>query len=245
MNNTPQEHAIISMLSDVPADINSDIYKHYEKTLPIFPNQAIYIYSFKEQKMIYAKGWKDVLGYEDSEITMHKYINSTIPKYMDQTNEFNQKGLEFVNSKKENIDQYSFSREVQVYHKNGSIVPIYSRATIHKSENGNITEVLGFTQLMPSLKFGKIMKCAVYGPDTENFESLLNKQLFDSNSFKISKREREALKLMAVGHSYKEAADILCISLSAMEKRIRPLFKRFNVKSLPHLISFSKDNNII
>ena len=44
---------------------------------------------------------------------------------------------------------------------------------------------------------------------------------------------------------FKEIAERLNVSQSAIEKRIIPLYKRFNVKSLPHLISFAYDNNIL
>ena len=47
------------------------------------------------------------------------------------------------------------------------------------------------------------------------------------------------------GFAFKEIAEKLNVSASAIEKRIIPLYKRFNVKSLPHLISFAYDNHIL
>ena len=46
-------------------------------------------------------------------------------------------------------------------------------------------------------------------------------------------------------YNYKQIAEKLNVSASAIEKRIIPLYKRFNVKSLPHLISFAYDNHIL
>jgi DNA-binding NarL/FixJ family response regulator len=71
----------------------------------------------------------------------------------------------------------------------------------------------------------------------------LNEQLF--NQLAISRKEKEALELAAEGYAFKEIAEKLNVSRSAIEKRMIPLYKRFNVKSLPHLISFAYDNYIL
>ncbi|MCD8411645.1 response regulator transcription factor [Tenacibaculum finnmarkense] len=61
----------------------------------------------------------------------------------------------------------------------------------------------------------------------------------------ISKKEKEALYMAAKGMTFKEIAAQLNVSQSAVEKRLIPLYKRFNVKSLPHLISFAHTNHIL
>jgi DNA-binding NarL/FixJ family response regulator len=61
----------------------------------------------------------------------------------------------------------------------------------------------------------------------------------------ISNKERDALALIAKGYSLKEAATLLNVSQSAVEKRIIPLYKRFDVKSMPHLVSFAFENHIL
>ena len=58
-------------------------------------------------------------------------------------------------------------------------------------------------------------------------------------------KEKEALTYVAKGFSFKEIADILGVSSSAIEKRIQPLYKRFNVKNLTHLVSFAYENHIL
>ncbi len=87
------------------------------------------------------------------------------------------------------------------------------------------------------------MQYAAFGPEKSKFEESLNIQLF--NQLAISRKEKEALELAAKGYAFKEIADKLNVSQSAIEKRIIPLYKRFNVRSLPHLISFAHDNYIL
>ncbi len=61
----------------------------------------------------------------------------------------------------------------------------------------------------------------------------------------ISRKEKETLNLAAKGYAFKEISKELCVSQSAIEKRIIPMYKKFEVKSLPRLIGFAYQNDII
>jgi DNA-binding CsgD family transcriptional regulator len=70
----------------------------------------------------------------------------------------------------------------------------------------------------------------------------LNKVLFQYCA--ISTKEKEALELVSMGYSYKEIADQFNVT-NRQSKRILPLYKRFDVKSLAHLIRFAYENHIL
>lgn len=229
-------------ISKVPADPASALYKQYQKTIPHFDNQAVYIYSFKEKKMLYAQGWFEVLGYKDNEISLFTLINSSSPKFATFSHEINEKAFAYINQQKERLIEYSFTIELEKIHKNGKKVPLFSRVGVHKVENGQVIEIIGISQVVLTLKLGNIMNYAVYGPRVKDFEDTLSKKLFCK--LVITKKEKEALELAAKGFAFKQIAHELNVSQSAIEKRIIPLYKRFNVKSLPHLISFAHENNL-
>jgi len=230
-------------VSDIPSDINSEVYKHYDTIIPNFMGEAVYIYSFKENKMLYTKGWEELLGYKDDEISMLKIISSTTQRHFKFSNELNEKALKFIKSQNKDLTKYSFTIEVEKYHKNKTIVSLFSRVGIYKENNGNIEEIIGVSQVIKSLKLSNIMQYAAYGPLKSEFEETLNKELF--NHYAISRKEKLALELAAKGLTFKEIAASENVSLSAIEKRLLPLYKRFNVKSLPHLIDFAHSNHII
>jgi DNA-binding CsgD family transcriptional regulator len=232
-----------SYITDQPTDLNSEEAHHFKKKILQFPEEAVYIYSFKLHKMIYASGWEDLLGYRDDEINMLKITSITTPEYAAFSNELNDKALMFIQSKTEDLEKYSFSIELKKIHKNGSEVPLISRVGVLTSENGRITEIIGRSQINRSIKFGKVMRYEAYGPDKAEFEEELNKVLFHYCA--ISTKEKEALELVSKGYSYKEIADQFNVTQSAIEKRILPLYKRFDVKSLAHLIRFAYENHIL
>lgn len=194
--------------------------------------------------MIYADGWEEILGYPDSEINMLTIVQITSPQYAPFANELNDKALRFILSKTEELEQYSFSIELQKVHKNGTAIPLIVRVGVFKSENGRVTEIIGRNQVNRSMNLGNIMRYAAYGPsDKSEFEDELNKQLF--RHYAISNKEREALAMASRGYSLKEIAYHLNVSQSAIEKRIIPLYARFEVKSLAHLVSFAYKNHIL
>ncbi|MEJ7560114.1 MAG: LuxR C-terminal-related transcriptional regulator [Pedobacter sp.] len=230
-------------ITAVPADLESERAQYFKKTIPRFPEEAIYIYSFKENRMIFACGWEEILGYQDDEINILTIVNMSAPEFAPFSQDLNDKALQFIQTKTENLEAYSFTLELKKIHKNGSLVPIIVRVRVFSSENGQIESIIGRFQVNRSLIFGRVMRYAAYGPEKEQFEEDLNKTLF--SHLAISNKEKEALSLVAKGYSFKEIAHELKVSHSAIEKRIIPLYKRFDVKSLTHLVSFAYDNFIL
>jgi DNA-binding CsgD family transcriptional regulator len=232
-----------SFITSVAADLKSAEASFFRKTLPRFPQEAIYIYSFKENRMIYADGWEEILGYKDDEITMLTIISITSPEYAPFSNELNDKALKFIMSKTEELEKYSFTIELKKIHKNGTPIPLISKVGVFSNEHGKITAIMGRSQINRSIALGNVMRYEAYGPEKSEFEEELNKQLF--NHYAISRKEKEALEMAAKGFSFKEIANQFNVTQSAIEKRIIPMYKRFNVKSLTHLISFAYDNHIL
>jgi DNA-binding CsgD family transcriptional regulator len=232
-----------TFISDVPADLESDQALFFKQTIPTFPEEAVYIYSFRQNRMIFAAGWEEVLGYRDDEINMLAIVNMSAAEFAPFSHDLNDKALQFIHRKTDDLEKYSFSIELKKIHKNGEEVPILARVGVLSSYEGKIESIIGRFQINRNLIFGKVMRYAAYGPEKEKFEEELNKALF--YHLAVSDKEKEALALVAKGYSFKEIAHELRVSHSAIEKRILPLYKRFDLKSLTHLVSFAYDNRIL
>lgn len=232
-----------TFITDIPADLQSEEALYFKQTIPKFPEEGVYIYSFEKGRMIYADGWEEVVGYKDEEITMLRIVNMTAPAFAPFVHELNDKALMFIHKKTTDLDKYSFMIEQKKLHKDGREIPIVARVGIFEHRNGKVISIIGRFQVNRSLNFGKVMRYAAYGPEKVEFEEELNKTLF--YKYAISEKEKEALALIAKGYSFKEIAASFKVSHSAIEKRILPLYKRFEVKSLTHLVSFAYDNYIL
>jgi hypothetical protein len=106
-----------SVVSENPVNKFSDEYKYYEKIIQRFPNQAVYIYPFSEQRMLFASGWQEVLGYDDTEVNMMLIVNSASTDLSQSLNELNNKTWCFLSTKTEKLEEYSYTFEIQRYHK--------------------------------------------------------------------------------------------------------------------------------
>lgn len=231
------------MVTTTPANLSSSYAQQLKQSFRRFPEEAIYVYSFKENKMLYADGWYDVLGYNDDEINMLQLIQLTTPEYAPFAHELNDKALLFILGKTEQLEQYSFTIELKKFHKNGTEVPLIVNVGVFKSEQGRVTEIIGRNQINRSITLGKVMRYAAYGPKKSEFEDVLDKDLF--KHWAISKKEKEIVALAATGKPLKEIAATMQVTKSAIEKRLGTLYKRFDVNCLTSLITFAHQNHIL
>ena len=230
-------------LSFTPADLQSEEAKYFKNTLPKFYNESIYIFSFRLNKLIYADGWEDVLGYKDNEVSILQITMSTVKEYAIFSNEIDDKAMLFIHNCTENVGEYAITKELKKYHKNGTEVPIISKVRIKTVVDGKMDYLIGRFQVNHSLNFGKIMKFEFHGPEKVEMYNMLNKNIFIH--LDITEKEKEVIRLASKGFSLKEIAKEFNVTQSAIEKRLFPLYKRFDLKSLPHLISFAYENNIL
>ena len=230
-------------LTDVPADLNSAEAIAYKNNIPTFPEEGVYIYSFAQGRMIFAHGWMDVIGLPDEELNMLHIVNMTAPEHADFVHDINDASMKFLTEKTEKLEEYSFVVEILVMHQNGNRVPVTARVGVYEAAGGNAISIIGRFQVNRGLRFGKVMRYSAYGPEKDLFEEEMSQALYTDNY--ITRKEKEALRLAAKGFAFKEIAEQLGVSQSAIEKRIIPLYKRFEVRSLPHLVAFAYENHIL
>lgn len=233
-----------SFVTDVPADLSSDFARDFSKKIYKYPQEGIYIYSFEEGRMLYADGWEEVTGVPDNEISLLHILNMTAPDFTPFVDDINDKALKFIFARNKQLTDYSFTIEFKLLHQNGTEVPVTAKVSVYETtDSGHLKMIQGRFQVDHGLRFGKVMRYAAYGPEKDEFENELNENLF--YPFHISNKELEVLRLLSEGYAYKEMAEKLEITPSAVEKRIRPLFQRFNVRNNAHLIAFAYQNNLL
>lgn len=230
-------------ISNIPCNFNHPTYKKYRKKIHHFEDQAVYIYSFKEKRMVYTSGWESLLGYKDEEVNLSDLISITTPRYVEYSKKFYDKAIDFIHQKSDDLEKYSISVQSEKIHENGNHIPLFIRIGIYKANNGEVEEIIGVFDLIKTLKYGEVFKYETYGPEIYELDEELNTVI--KNPICVTEKEKEALTLASKGLTFKEIANNLSVSQSAIEKRILPLYKRFNVKSLPHLIDFAHNNHLL
>lgn len=229
--------------TDPPITHDPGVQQRLRQGIPSFPDEAVYVFSLDEQRLLYAKGFKNILGFEDNEVTMRLILGLTAPQHASFVHDVQRKALQFIRAGHQYLDQYVFVIEMKKLHKSGYEVPLETRLSVYESKNNIACSIIGRIQLAPHLRFGQVVRYAVCGPDQNLLEEALSRTEFIRPA--ISAKEREALLLVAKGSAFKEVAHHLGISHSAVEKRILPLYKRFGVRSLAHLVGYAYENGIL
>jgi len=231
-------------ISDIPMDVNSEYYTYYKTRLYKYPLEGVYIYSFEHGKMLYADGWENVAGIPDTEITMLRIVNMTSPEYAPFVHEINDKALQFLHVRNKQLKEYSFTIETKIRNRNEIDIPVVARVAVHDTfDDGTLKSIIGRFQVDYGLRFGKIMRYAAYGPEKDEFERNLNRNLF--YPYRISDVELEVIRLLAKGHTYREIGNEINESISHIERTIDSLLERFKVNNTTSLVSFCYENRLL
>jgi DNA-binding NarL/FixJ family response regulator len=208
-----------------------------------FSDEATYVYSLKTKKIMYAKGWMELLGYANEEISMHLLVEITTPDHKEFIQEINNQALAFILSKSANLLEYSCTTECKKLSKQGEEVALLESVKVHKSLKGKVVEVIGTYKRNPRTPHLGNKYLQASGP---GIETLVEKmKLVAGNEALIKVRERKILKMLAQGKSMKEVAEVLFVSKSAIEKTVMPLYRKCNVRNLVELIAYAHKNGLI
>jgi DNA-binding CsgD family transcriptional regulator len=220
-----------------PGDISA--YRNIE----VFADEAVYIYSLVDMKICYADGFDSLLGYDDKEISMRLLVSITTPDFADFIQEMNNESLAFILGQREYLNQYCCTIESKKYNKWGEEVSLIESVRVYKTEGSRVTEVLGRYKLNPRVPNPRNRYFHASGP---GIETLVNKMRGgDANKKTLTLREQEILRLISQGILVKEVAYQLSISKSTLEKSIRNMCKKFEVKSSKELIAFGLKNQLV
>lgn len=227
--------------------LSSDTYVPEERTdyadIPFFSDEAIFVYSLVEMKIMHAAGWQQLLGYENDEISMQMLIGITTPDYADFIREMNNQSLAFILEKRERLDEYSCTIESKKYNKAGDEVSLLESVRVYRSAKGRVTELLGRYKLNPRITNPNNKYFHASGPGIEVLVDKMKK--FGDEGRLITRREHEILKLLAGGMILNDIANHLGVSKSNIEKKIYGLFKKLNVRNQRELISYALRNQML
>ena len=212
-----------------------------DKTIHREKNEAVHIYSFKENKLIYAKGFKEILGLEENEINILN-LNSLVTEVFKQfLNEYHDRALLYLYNNNENLDTLSSSVILKVF---GLDYPLFLNIKVFKTDdNGNLISIIGRIKFAESLKTTEVVQYDLSGNFDKDFLFKMNHNL-DFKS-RISKTEITILENIEKELSITEIAKKHTIGVEELETIIENIHSRFGTKSNEELINFALKNHLL
>jgi DNA-binding CsgD family transcriptional regulator len=227
--------------------LSSDTYEPEERTdyadIPFFSDEAIFVYSLVEMKIMHAAGWQQLLGYDNQEISMRLLVSITTPDFTDFIRKMNNESLAFILQQREHLNEYCCTIESKKYNKQGKEVSLIESVRVYRTQGNRVTEVLGRYKLNPRVPNPRNRYFHASGPGIE--ELVEKMRAFEANEKTITLREQEVLRLISQGILVKEVAYQLSISKSTLEKILQNMCKKFEVKCSKELIAFGLKNQLV
>lgn len=205
--------------------------------------EAKYIYSIKERRILFAKGWEDLLGYSSKDISMEMLLKITTPDFIGFSRAMFIKTLAFILSKTENLFDYTCTYESKKYNKQNEEISVIESFEVFKVNHHRVTEFMGTYKLNPRKSSLHKKYLFATGPDIE--EILEEMREYTDDKYFLTKKERQVLKLLLEGRILKDIAYELKISKSNVEKMIGKMRREFMVNSTKELIIYALKNQLL
>lgn len=220
------------------------IQKEVLNKFPIQTKESILIIDIEQQKVLFAKGFKNLFGYEDDTISLDFVIENQHP---DDSNLVRRVGMGTLNYAFKNLtksNSYSLLISYRRVRKDGSYIKILSHTSAcETNENGSIKSLF--------IKYTDISFLDKTDLVQWNFEmDDLNVSDFKNSIYQVHKdlfteREVEIIKLIDNGFSNNEIAGKLFISKHTVATHRKHIFKKSRVHTVKELLFFCKNNGIL
>lgn len=217
---------------------NTDFYK---ERIEVKNNEAVYVYSFKGNKMVFTKGFEKITNKKDDEISILELNNLFSPHFENFINEYHDRILLFLHTNNEKNE--TFSSHVIIKINNFDYPVILNIKVFETDDNGNLISIIGTTTIEKRLKTSDIVQYGFKGDFNPEFVEEINNDLEFNQC--VSSFNIKIIELLELKKSYTDISNKLNISEEKIKNNLNKLLKRFELKNIKELIEFAKNNYLI
>ena len=214
------------------------------ESIPLSQNECIYIVDFNKNKLVFSKGFHNLLGYDDKEISIDLISNLFHPDDAVLTNRIIKASILYCVDYPEDSSNNLLYISFRLRKKDGTYIKILSQSSIYDyDKSGRMTCTL--------IKFTDIS----FIDNTENVNwdfkaTNLNKRAFKEHIYKVyqnffTEREIEVIVEIEKGHKNKQIANKLKISEHTVATHRKHILKKANCHNSEDLMVFCRGKGII
>ena len=208
-------------------------------------NFYYYLLNFESLKFdLVHEGTQEVLGIAPEEFTLESGMELMHPDDLSHLYEKEAVSIDFLYTKipAEDIPCYKVAYLLRMRHANGFYKTILHQAKALKiSEDGKIQLVLGIHTDVTDLNIPFNHNVSFKGYHKPSYYATYHNGLFTlgENTFKnrFTKREKEIIQHISLGHKFKEIADKLYVSPHTINTHKKNILLKSDCKSMPEVIA--------
>lgn len=210
----------------------------------ILKNECLYVIDFNENKLIYKKGFKNVLGYNDEDMNLSILFESYHPEDEEIiTKVIRESILHTIKDPshgKENTLYLKYRRK----RKDGKYITVLSQSHIYDldSEGNRMKSITRLTDISFANDFNNLgYSFQANGIDIDAFELEIHKAYHNM----FTKRELEVVREMIKGIPNREIAEYLCISEHTVSTHRKNILRKANSSNVTQLLQFCDAHHIL
>ncbi|MEN8125376.1 MAG: LuxR C-terminal-related transcriptional regulator [Bacteroidota bacterium] len=214
------------------------------KHIPLNINEGLYLLDIEQNKIIYKRGFKNLLGCDRNYITFNFLLNSIHPDDSEITQRVTRvallHSLEYPENSKNNVLQICYRRKI----KDGSYIKVLSQTSVFNVDTSGLATC--FLIKLTDISF-------LDKSDNVNWNFIsddLDREVFNEKVYSIynrtfTKRERQVIKEIVKGNPNKFIADTLNVSEHTIATHRKNILRKSNCHNIEELVIFCKGKGII
>lgn len=210
----------------------------------LFQNECIFVLDYTQNKIIYKKGFQNVLGYRDDRITNDFIIELIHPDDAHMVNRIIVAAINYCIEHPKNSTNNLLLIKHRLKHRDGTYINIINQSSVYRTDDsGRISMAL--------IRFTDVSDM----DNTENITwtfraSNINKEAFKKTIYKVyqgffTKRETEIIVEIEKGLTNKQIGRKLNISVLTVATHRKSILKKSNCHNSKDLILFCQEKYII
>jgi DNA-binding CsgD family transcriptional regulator len=207
-------------------------------------NECLFVWDARLGNILFAKGFKNLLGFTNSEITLNDFTDQFHINDKPIILKIGQTAVQYSLDHPSSNTEHCLYVSHRIKRSNGDFIKILAKSTPYEIDNkGFITK---FLVILSDISFVDTTDIVQYkfiakGLDAQSFHS----QIFAHNESIFTSREKEIIMEIKNGYSSPKIAENLKISVHTVATHRKKIMKKSGCHSSKELLLFCKKNGIL
>ncbi len=214
------------------------------KNTPLKQKECIYVLDFVENKVIFNKGFQNVLGYPDDEINFDFIIQNHHPDDSEMVNRISKAAILYCMKHPDDIFNTALFLSYRRKKKDGSYIKVLSESSIYEvNDNGIPTKGIAKIQDISFIDSLDVVNWTLHANSLD--KKAFKEQIYKAYKDFFTDREKEVILCINKRCTNKQIAQKLNISENTIITHRKNIFKKANKHNTEDLVLFCKRKGII
>lgn len=209
-------------------------------TLPPFPGHYLYIYNYREGRILHHQGLAEVLGYPDGEVSLGTLYHAFHPEDAPALSMLAEQVIGAMSRLRNPRDPFSMAWTVdyRIRRKDGTYIKVLRQTMVFEMDRGtgDVISTISLCKDISAEHTSNVVGWRIHGPDEATISIGKLTVILPKLQYRPSRREMEVVRELAKGKSSKEIAATLNISVLTVATHRRNLLERTGTHNTPELV---------